>query len=299
MNSLAAAFWQRWCEEEDHVAVDLRELETALRGLLAAAAAAWPDLPLSAEDFVCHLAGVLARDADVLEAVSSTHAADLFLAAACSAGVPTAAEAFEATQGHQLDRALRRLDLPASGRAEIRQQLLGVLLVGEPGRPPRIGKYSGRGSLGGWLRVTVTRAARKQAGRKERLIPASEQLLDRLVDQVDDDPEMQYLKQRYREEFKVAFGEAVEALSARERTVLRCHLVDSLSIDDIGALYSVHRATAARWIFGAREAAVQQTRQAMMRRLQIPLEECESILRLIHSHIDLSLSRYLKTRGPT
>ena len=291
-------FGERHGEGDDRPDVDPRALEAALGETLASAAAAWPELLLDHEEYVRHLALGLPPGADPLEYLPTVHAAELYLAAACAAGAPGAAEAFEATQGPQLDRALRRLDLSATRHSELRQQMLGLLLVGERGRPPQISKYSGRGSLGGWLRVTVTRGARKQLGRKERMIPASDQLLERMADQVDDDPEMQYIKGRYRGEFKAAFVEAVGTLSARERTVLRCHLVDRLSIEDIGSMYNVHRATAARWISGARAAAVEQTRQAMMRRLRIPDEEYESILRLIRSRIDLSLSRHLRTQDP-
>ena len=298
MTPLAVVFLERWSEADDRPTVDPGALETVLADLQASAAAAWPQLSLDAGEYVRQIARGLPPETDPLEYLPSVHAADLYLAAACAAGAPGAAEAFEASQGPQLDRALRRLDLTVTRHSELRQRMLGVLLVGERGRPPQIAKYSGRGSLGGWLRVTVTRGARKQLGRKERLVPASDQLLERMADQVDDDPEMQYLKGRYRGEFKAAFVEAVGALSARERTVLRCHLVDHLSIDDIGAMYNVHRATAARWISGAREAAVEQTRQAMMRRLRIPGDEYESILRLIRSRIDLSLSRHLRTQDP-
>ena len=42
-------------------------------------------------------------------------------------------------------------------------------------------------------------------------------------------------------------AEAFAALESRERNLLRYALGDGLSVDAIGTLYRVHRATAARW----------------------------------------------------
>ncbi len=87
------------------------------------------------------------------------------------------------------------------------------------------------------------------------------------------------------------------SLTPRQRNLLRHQLVDHLSIDEIGALYQVHRATAARWLEAARQAVVEQIKLAMMARLRIHGEEYESILRLIHSAVDLSISRHLEVRS--
>lgn len=52
---------------------------------------------------------------------------------------------------------------------------------------------------------------------------------------------------------KHAIEDAAAELAPRDRALLRLHLVERASIDDIAALYRVHRATVARWIQSARE----------------------------------------------
>ena len=71
-------------------------------------------------------------------------------------------------------------------------------------------------------------------------------IADRLS--VDLDPELLYLKQRYRVEFEAAFSRAVEGLTDRERAILRLHLVAGLTLDAIGVMYHVNTSTVSRWL---------------------------------------------------
>src|SRR5205823_12308411 len=83
------------------------------------------------------------------------------------------------------------------------------------------------------------------------------------------DPVLAQLKQRYRDEFGEAFRQAAAALTPRERTLLRYRFLDGLSIDEIGVLHRVHRATVARWIAAIREALFEATRERLGSRLAI------------------------------
>src|SRR5437773_409477 len=65
------------------------------------------------------------------------------------------------------------------------------------------------------------------------------------------DPELAFLKLQHRQDFKEAFGEAMATLDQRQKNVLLMNLVQGLSIDEVGRVYSVHRATAARWVSAA------------------------------------------------
>ena len=71
--------------------------------------------------------------------------------------------------------------------------------------------------------------------------------------------------------------------------------LDGLSIDQLAAFYRVHRATTARWIEAARQAVLDGTRKELIRRLQLSRSELDSVMRLIGSQLDVSLSRVLKT----
>ena len=99
---------------------------------------------------------------------------------------------------------------------------------------------------------------------------------------------------RYREDFKAAFEEAFASLDAKSRNLLRQSLLDNLSIDQLGAIYRVHRATAARWLASARDQVLEETRSVLRRRLQIDEREFMSLMNLVRSQLDLSLARLLE-----
>lgn len=73
--------------------------------------------------------------------------------------------------------------------------------------------------------------------------------------------EQTMLSGQLKEAFQLAFRDAVNALTSRERNLLRYHYLSDLSIDQIGTLYHVHRATAARWVAQARERLISDTRK--------------------------------------
>src|SRR4029077_10966841 len=59
------------------------------------------------------------------------------------------------------------------------------------------------------------------------------------------DPELQLLKREHVTHFKASFAEPVAALASADRLLLKQHLVERLTIDQLGALYHLHRASAA------------------------------------------------------
>jgi RNA polymerase sigma-70 factor (ECF subfamily) len=68
-----------------------------------------------------------------------------------------------------------------------------------------------------------------------------------------------------------------------------------LNVDEIGSLYDVHRATAARWVAAARERLGTRIRDELAAQLKIDVAEVDSIVRLVQSRIDVSLERVLRT----
>lgn len=253
----------------------------------AAGRAAWPDVvldPTRFDEFVRARGGAESWAA---------YAADLYLVCACLAGDPRAIGRMDEAYLKELPDVLVRADVPASVAGEVQGILREQLFLAKDGTPPRLTRYGGSGDLRGWLRVVAVRTAldilRKQ--RKETALPQS--MADALPLQADD-PELALLKQRYKHEFRAAFEEALQALSARERNLLRHQLLHDMSVDRIGAIYRVHRATAARWLDAARERLIAEVHARLMGRLNAGRADMESILRLIRSQVDVSLRRVLK-----
>jgi RNA polymerase sigma-70 factor (ECF subfamily) len=268
------------------------ELETALASALARARAAWPTVTVTDELFVAHLARVLDGDR-LLAQLRRDTIGDLYVACACARGDSEALQRFEQHHMSWVAGALRGVDLPPAVLEEAQQQVRQLVLVAHSERRPAIADYNGSGDLRGWLRVIVLREAFRLAGR-HRDAPLPDNL-----DEVspNSDPELDLLKERYRGEFRHAFRDAFAALSARERNLLRQHHLQGLTVDKLGALYHVHRATAARWVAAAAEHLLDETRRALMARLDIDGSETDSILRLIRSRLDASIRQHLDTDG--
>ncbi len=175
---------------------------------------------------------------------------------------------------------------------EVKQIIREEVLVGVGGRPPALTGYSGRGALGGWLRVTAVRTALR-AIHKQNGINAADPELARHIPDPHDDPELEHLKTLYQSEFREAFEAAIRALSHQQRNLLRYHYLDRLTIDEISQLYHVHRASIARWIAKARREIFDHTRRMLTAKLKVGGKDYDSILRLIRSQMHVSLSELL------
>src|SRR5262249_10106510 len=151
-----------------------------------------------------------------------------------------AIRAFEARYFTCIAAVVRRLRLPDDDAHEIAQTLRQRLFVG--GDQAGVLSYAGAGRLAGLVQVSAMRIALNlRRGRR------------RIADDVAPEPpavagDAIYAKAEYRDKVKRAIEDAAAALAPRDRTLLRMHLVERSSIDDVATLYRVHRATAARWI---------------------------------------------------
>jgi RNA polymerase sigma-70 factor, ECF subfamily len=272
----------------------LSHLEAVLRDILEVAHAAWPGIEVKAEVFLPHLAERLPEDSEAERALLEVKAADLYLCCACLHGHPEAMAAFEQHFFPDIQAALARR-APGGQLEDVKQILYQKLFLSDGEQAAKIGKYSGRGDLRSWLCVSAVREAIDLLRKVQREQPAGDDALMDLTSP-DEDQELSYLKRLYREQFKEAFQAALSALSSRERTLLRYNLLDELNIDQIGAIYNVHRATVARWIAKARETLLEETRSTLMQRLRVDQTELESIMRLIQSRFDVSIQHFLRKR---
>lgn len=258
--------------------------------LLSTARAKWPSVKLD-DDVLASFVGPRLAGEDLPTALGTAPAGDLALAAACAAQEPTAHAAFDAVL----------VEVEAAGSAtgatkdlveEVKQLLRLQLLVDKDGKPAGINGYRGKGPLRGWVRITATRELIRHKKKRQREAPLEKSLDQLLASGVD--PGLAALKAEYRAEFAVALREAIDDLSAEDRLLLRQQIVDEMSIDAVGVAYGVHRATAARWLNRARAALVAATHTRLAARLKLPVDQIESVIRLVSSHLDASVIRYLR-----
>jgi RNA polymerase sigma-70 factor (ECF subfamily) len=293
MGNLEEAFVSAW-------GGPAKDLPDALEALLArtctTAADAWPELQIEPAVFVRFLAARLPGDVPLPAALDQVHAKDLYLTCGCSLGMPPAIEAFERRCLGGIGGFLQQIDGGAGLGDEVKQLVRSRLLVAEGGQPPRISQYEGRGSLTSWVGIAAQRVVLSlRRGDRSRGRAQNAAMADAMTE--GGDPELDYLKVRHRQDFRAAFADAIGTLSARERVILKLHLVDGLSHEEIGAMYQVHQSTVTRWIARARESLVKETHRLVCERLQVDTAEFESLAVLVESQLDLSLSRLLRTEG--
>lgn len=266
--------------------------ELALEAAWRAQAAARPELLVPYPRFAAYLRA--RRPAELaLPALLATYCLDdLFLVCGCLAGEAAAVAAFERELAPLIDRAVASFGAEAA--KEVRQGLSTSLLVDHRGRGPLLQEYRGEGALRRWLRVVAVREATRLYHAALREGPSEDEaLFDSLVGPGDAGAEL--VGRDAARRFRRAFSAALAELPARERTALRLHVVDGLTIDQIAPAFEVHRATVARWIGAARDTALEQTRRHLMRELALGASEVDSLIRAAQSRVDLSLERLLQS----
>jgi len=251
-------------------------------------AATWPTVTLSCERYIEHLARrVRDRASESAERViRAMPAADLYLAGACADGDAAALTAFRDAFMPGVRQALGKLALSPMTIDETVQRVLVMLFVGEGG-PPQIGGFGGRGTLRSWVRSIAVRTGRRLSGIEHAGTPGDDELT--ALPAAVKDPELEMLRARYREQVRSAFAAAFAHLSERQRNVLRQYYIDGLTIDQLAGLYQINRATAARWVAGARLGVVTATREQLVDHYGVGTTEVDSIIRLVRSQLDLSV----------
>jgi len=270
-----------------------QSIEAALQTLDAAGRAAWPEVPLDPETFAAHVADRVGNSSNAAEAISALHAADLFLACACSRGIGVALAAFERSELSQVPGLVRRFDSSGAFADDVAQTMRETFLIPAHGRPSRIAEYSGRGALSNWIRVIAIRTAlRIRREQRREGTPAERETEARLVGAAD--PELDYLKVRYRSAYEEALQAALAGLPDRDALLLKLHYLDGFSIDRIGALYGIHRSTVARWRSSIRRSILASTREQLRRRLALTDSEFDSLVVLVRSQLLVSIRSALR-----
>jgi len=251
----------------------------AVRARVEPACRGW-GLATPTDQLVADIVGALDRDGDA----TALRLEELALAKACARGDARALELFDTEYLAKVPAFLARH--PARGAAdEVRQRLRERLLVVRPDGPPRIADYSGRGSLGGWLRVATLRVA-SNLRRDERPAEPLRESRDGLVDSA---PELRLMEQRFGAAFREALGAALAGMPPADRTILKLHYFDGLTVDQLAPILDTSRSTAGRRLAAARDRLEADTLALLGERIPATSEELRSVLRALVSRLEVSL----------
>jgi RNA polymerase sigma-70 factor (ECF subfamily) len=257
--------------------------DQALQQAFAQGRKAWPGIELEFAVFREHCQRVLGEAPEWDWARFGT---ELFLCCGCAHGDDEATRALEADTLPHVVKAIARIDSEPQFVEEALQILRDKLLVGPRAK---IADYAARGPLVAWLSVAAARVALDAIrSRNARKIQHAD-LPDRLA-QTDSSPLNDIIKSRYGDSFQQALRHAISSLPSRERNLLRLQLVGRCSIDQLGRMYLVHRATAARWLEGARNRVFESVREQMKVEHHLTDGEFDSIARGVRSQLDLSIT---------
>lgn len=247
---------------------------------------AWPTVEIEGEQYARFLA-----ERRTIGALELEPHADLYLACACSWGVPAAREALEHTIMTDVPKAVRRVSSDPEFVADVTADLRLALLSGVDGKPSALERYQGRGPLRSYVMVLAMRRA-IDGKRRQKEIPTEP---SDLVDRAAEPPTFARVdSSELSEAFLVALKERLSTLPPRDRNVLRLHVVDGVPAETIARMYGVHRATATRWISTVKQAVFEETRAALQRELNVSPGTFESFARDAAFGLDATLSTFLR-----
>jgi RNA polymerase sigma-70 factor, ECF subfamily len=255
----------------------------------------------------------LARDeADVAEApgderevtafIAQLKAEELCLAMACARGDEAAWRDFETGYRHTMVGAARSLTKDEAEAEDLAQavcgELFGVRASGEE-RASKFAHYSGRGSLGGWLRAVIYQSfidRKRAAARFEQVEEADE--FERLAEKAEvklspaslrpDEVFERNGDERLRRATEAAMSRAFDALEARDRLLLNYYYFDELTLREIGLLTGVHEATVSRHLARAQQQVRRKTEETLRREYGLRRAEVAECLQLAaRAEVDL------------
>ena len=107
------------------------------------------------------------------------------------------------------------------------------------------------------------------------------------------DSELQFMKERYEGAFARAFEASLVVLPPASRNLLRWYFLDGLTVAEIGEIVGRDKSNVSRQLARVRRALLEDTRARVTEELNVSPTEMQSLLRLVRSHLDVSIRRHL------
>jgi RNA polymerase sigma-70 factor len=257
-----------------------------------------------------------AAPAEIDQFFDALHADDLCLIVACERGDQAAwndlVERFGATVRSAARSASSNEDAAEDLAQSIWAELHG-LRVRADGRPAgKLSYYSGRGSLGGWLRAVVGQLAIDQHRKTSRLVQTEEDAdFDRLARasnrgeeafssaQAPSNPESALAEQRAAGDVEAALASAVSELAPEDRLLVKLYYFDGLRLREAGAVLGVHEATASRRLTRVQGEIRKRVEAILMKEHGWTKSETARTLAEAAAHLETDLEMMLteRTRG--
>lgn len=236
-----------------------------------------------------------ASPSDVRTFVDELRADDLCLVLACEKNDSAAWEFLVSTQDSTVRSAARKIASSAEDADDLASsiwaELYGLKHDADGKLKSKLSYYSGRGSLGGWLRAIVAQLAIDEFRKQSKLVQVEEpREFDNLASESTEKQENRgFLSQRDNPEdifgdkqmtgdVSKALKTAIASLGDEDRLLLKLYYFDEMKLKDLGAMFGYHEATASR----------------KLARIQVDLRKTvEKTLREVHRWSEEEVRRYL------
>jgi RNA polymerase sigma-70 factor (ECF subfamily) len=245
----------------------------------------WPGIHLAIQRF-----REAVTDAATVDEGLRNWGADVFLAAAAGDGDVCAVRAIEERFIGRLPGRIRRLGASAEMIPDILQAVRIRLFTGPA---PRIRAYNGASPLEQWIKTVAIRTA-IDLHRKEVSSPRGAAEWSKVTSGQEVSAETLLLRREHKREMEAALSKQLRALSLRDRTILRLHLIEKLSLEKIARAYGVHRVTVTRWVWNAGEIVLDGLRAHFLEHFGQSPPEFDSVARLARSQLSLDLPNLLR-----
>ncbi|MGB7922217.1 MAG: sigma-70 family RNA polymerase sigma factor [Pyrinomonadaceae bacterium] len=246
------------------------------------------------------------------EFIDALHADDLCLIVACERGDQSAWSDLVSRFGATVRSAARQASSNEDAAEDLAQSIwaeLHGLRVRADGRPAgKIAYYSGRGSLGGWLRAVVGQLAIDQHRKQSRLVQTEVDAdFDRLARESHQgeeafsatsaapDPEHALAEQRAASDVERALTRAIGELSAEDRLLVKLYYFDGLRLREAGAVLGVHEATASRRLTRVHAEVRTRVEAILMKEHGWTRDETARSLAEAAAHLDTDMELMLTT----
>lgn len=193
------------------------------------------------------------------------HLEELALARACAKGSEPAWEAFLMRYREKLYDTARSIAQEESQARELADSIYADLFGLSKDGAPRVSKlsyYTGRGSLGGWLRTVLAQEYVNRYRSQRRVVSLEEQAeagAQFCAPASDPAPSVDA-------RLEAATDEALEALPAEDRFILASYFLDGRTLAETARTLGVHESTVSRRVEKITAALRKQIVSALMRR---------------------------------
>lgn len=246
--------------------------------------------------------------------IDALYAGDLCLIVACERGDQRAWRDLVEQYGATVRSAARKASSNEDAADDLAQSIwaeLHGLRARADGRPSgKIAYYSGRGSLGGWLRAVVGQLAIDQHRKSARLVQTEEDAdFDRMArdsHQTEEgfraiatapDPEHALSEGRAARDVERALAQSIGELAAEDRLLIKLYYFDGLRLREAGAMLGVHEATASRRLARIQTGIRQRVEAILMKEHGWTESETARSLSEAASHLDTDMELMLTTES--